>query len=905
MPAPSRFYEFQSDGVSFTSKAAAQMRLIYAPLCGIDATGLKSAITPYLSGDIKLDKFRYLTKPVSREDLRQPARNFWVTVEGKGTVSFLQDTTVENAQVEVGQLWHKVTRGYPWLGVELTALNFIPVTGEDVELMQVTVTNTSGKSLTITPTASIPIFGRALANKHDHEHVTALLQRTRQTSAGVVVEPVMAFNEEGHKPVSAAYFVLGCSGQGENPQGSFPTVESFCGEGGTFNNPEAVEKNLSPRELPAAAIHGKEAVGALRFRPRVLEPGASEHYLLVMGIASGEAKTREIFARFATLSAFEQALAENKKYWERKIGTLQFNKKDPEFNAWIKWVTLQPVLRRIFGCSFLPDHDYGKGGKGWRDIWQDLLSLILIEPGAVRGHLINNFGGVRVDGSNATIIGDRPGEFIADRNAITRVWMDHGAWPLLTTLLYVDQTGDSELLFETTTYFRDPQLSRTLVRDATWTPEYGNKLKTRSGKIYKGTILEHLLVQNLVQFFNVGEHNITRLESADWNDGLDMAAGRGESVAFMAFYAGNLLKIADLLEKLASQRGVKKIRLAREVTILLDTLQKKSCAYDKAETKRQWLLGKYFKAVQPKISGKQVDVPTVAVIADLRKKGQWAFDLIRRQEKVTVTDSGAKFTWFNGYYDNRAARVEGKKKDRVWMTLTGQVFPIMSGLADNQEISQIMASARRYLQDPALGGFRLNSDFGLKYYLDLGRAFGFIYGTKENGAFFNHMSVMFAYALYARGFVKEGREVLDSIYAMSLDLEKSKIYPGVPEYFDGEGRGMYHFLTGSASWMVLTQLTQVCGVRGSLGDLMIEPKLSASEFNQKGEARVVCQFAGKKVTVIYQNNQCLDFGEYTIRQIQLNGQLLPLSEEHRRHVVIPRAQFPSLAEAEIRVTLGR
>ena len=50
---------------------------------------------------------------------------------------------------------------------------------------------------------------------------------------------------------------------------------------------------------------------------------------------------------------------------------------------------------------FYPDHDYGKGGKGWRDIWQDLLSLILIEPKLVRNNLINNFAGVRIDGSNA------------------------------------------------------------------------------------------------------------------------------------------------------------------------------------------------------------------------------------------------------------------------------------------------------------------------------------------------------------------------------------------------------------------------------------------------------------------------------------------------------------------------
>ena len=65
-----------------------------------------------------------------------------------------------------------------------------------------------------------------------------------------------------------------------------------------------------------------------------------------------------------------------------------------------------------------------------------------------------------IDGSNATIIGSQPGEFMADRNNIPRIWMDHGAWPFLTTQLYIDQTGDLAFLLQEQTYFKDPQISR-------------------------------------------------------------------------------------------------------------------------------------------------------------------------------------------------------------------------------------------------------------------------------------------------------------------------------------------------------------------------------------------------------------------------------------------------------------
>ncbi|MBI3602382.1 MAG: hypothetical protein HY209_05770 [Candidatus Omnitrophica bacterium] len=78
------FYQYHSDGVTFSSPQAAGIKIIYAPLCGADANGIKSAISPSLSGDIKIDKYHYLTKPVSREDLRYPVREFFVFIKGKG-----------------------------------------------------------------------------------------------------------------------------------------------------------------------------------------------------------------------------------------------------------------------------------------------------------------------------------------------------------------------------------------------------------------------------------------------------------------------------------------------------------------------------------------------------------------------------------------------------------------------------------------------------------------------------------------------------------------------------------------------------------------------------------------------------------------------------------------------------
>ena len=153
-------------------------------------------------------------------------------------------------------------------------------------------------------------------------------------------------------------------------------------------------------------------------------------------------------------------LAQNEAYWNDKLNTVSFQTGDQRQDLWMKWVTLRPILRRLYGNSFLPYHDYGRGGRGWRDLWQDCLALMIMEPSEVRYLPLNNYAGVRIDGSNATIIGTKPGEFIADRNNIPRVWMDHGAWPFMTTPLYMDQSGDLDFLKRPQTYFRDVFVKR-------------------------------------------------------------------------------------------------------------------------------------------------------------------------------------------------------------------------------------------------------------------------------------------------------------------------------------------------------------------------------------------------------------------------------------------------------------
>ena len=884
-----KFFKFSDNRGTFTSKTAINLKSLYFPL-GNEA--LLSSISPDLHGDIKTGQDYFLMPPVSRIDLTlsKASRNFWVYInENKvwsaaGVSKNSRQIKEDKTTLDAGLLWHKVTKENKRLGLRGEILSFVPSTGEPVEIMRVNLTNISDKSINLIPTAAIPIYARSADNIREHRHVTSLLQRITLNKFGVIVKPTLLFDEAGHKQNEINYFVLGFDAKSKGPEYIYPTQEMFCGEGGDLEAPLCVLKNLPPAKIP---IQGKEPMAGLRFGKINLAAGKSCSYTVVMGISGQVSEIERVINKFNTISKVEKYFNLTKKAWMKESKQITLATQDQDFDNWFSWVNIQPVLRKIFGCSFLPDFDYGKGGRGWRDLWQDCLGLILSNPNSVRRLLVSNFSGVRIDGSNATIIGNKSGEFIADRNDIARVWMDHGIWPLLTLDLYIHETKDNGVLFKEAPYFCDRHIFRSTAIRSDLAPEQGNFLRNSRGEIYKGSIFEHLLLQNLTQFFNVGKHNHIRLEGADWNDGLDMACINGESVAFTTMYAQNLLTLADLLVK----SGRDNVLLAEELKLLLGKID-----YNSVSGKLE-ALKKYFQKTKSTLSGKKSSIDSRFLIGDLRGKAGWITQHIRKTEWL-------KEGFFNGYYDNKSKRVEGVKGGLTRMMLASQVFPIMSKIASNEQIEIVLVSIKKHLYDKKIGGYHLNTDFKAEQH-DLGRAFSFVYGDKENGAFFNHMIVMFAYALYKRALAEEGWEVISSIYKMALNTPRSKIYPCLPEYFNTEGRGMYSYLTGSASWFVLTILTQAFGVKGLNGNLLIEPKLAAEQFKHSLSIAVSRPFAGRKIEVKFSNPKKLKAGKYGIIKASLNSQPLPIKEHNS--LIIPRKDILALTPNKlhkINIVLG-
>ena len=807
----------------------------YFPLFNLK--GFRSAITPFFAGDVKTDLHHYAIEPASELELYEhtQSRNIIFFVDGQKYFLNGQTHLQQNDDIvyETDMLYQKVSRINEKHTID--TISFVPL-NEMAECHQIIYTNKTNQTQKLSVMTATPIYGRSADNLRDHRHVTSLLNRIDVKRGAIIVYPTLSFDERGHQTNDTIYTFLAHSND-LKIKGYIPTIDTYL-SGGSFHFPNGLDQ-LSDENIQ---VDGYEAMGAVCFDEVEVKTNASITLYMAISITKDQLDLDFFKKTYLNHHGFNQALQETNQFFTNYVEELSFEIDSKETSNQLRWVALQPLLRRYYGNSFLPLHDYGKGGRGWRDLWQDLLALIMTNDHSVFELLYGNFAGIRIDGSNATIIGDQPGEFKADRNQITRVWSDHGVWPLITTKFYIDESGDIDFLLKKQIYFQDRFTHYT---KQTIEPQKDNLLRDKNNNVYEGTILEHLLVQNLVGYHNIGKHGFTKLEDADWNDGLDMARELGETIAFTHMYAENLRILAYLIRNLKHEQ----IDLFEELGLLL---------------KSHVDLSHYFDQVQ-EFSGQKISVNKNELANILEK--------LSEDKKSFLNESAFDHQAYQSYYDNQGQLLDNDQT----LSLTGQAMALLSHTPTKEQAMLIAKHTKEKLYNPNIGGYHLNSNHQ-KVLQHMGRAFGFAYNHKENGAIFSHMVMMYAYGLYEYNLSIEAREAAFKILHQSQKIE-SHVWAGIPEYFTEKGIGKYTYLTGSASWLLLLLRNQTFGIRFDLGKLNLEPKLTKADFIE-GKAQITTYIFNQKITVTYHNPKNLEYGSYRISKVVSKGNIIKLPIEH-------------------------
>ena len=63
------------------------------------------------------------------------------------------------------------------------------------------------------------------------------------------------------------------------------------------------------------------------------------------------------FEKYNSKEKVEAAWKQNEEHWNGEADKIKFQGNSDKFDGWLRWVSIQPVLRKIYGCSFLPYHD--------------------------------------------------------------------------------------------------------------------------------------------------------------------------------------------------------------------------------------------------------------------------------------------------------------------------------------------------------------------------------------------------------------------------------------------------------------------------------------------------------------------------------------------------------------------
>ena len=77
-------------------------------------------------------------------------------------------------------------------------------------------------------------------------------------------------------------------------------------------------------------------------------------------------------------------------------------------------------------------------------------------------------------------------------------------------------------------------------------------------------------------------------------------------------------------------------------------------------------------------------------------------------------------------------------------------------------------------------------------------------------------------------------------------------------------------MTGSSSWFLMTLITEIYGVKGEMGMLKLEPKLSSNYFDENNQSVISTIFSTYKIMVVYQNFNKLSYDDYRITALKVN-----------------------------------
>ncbi len=255
--------------------------------------------------------------------------------------------------------------------------------------------------------------------------------------------------------------------------------------------------------------------------------------------------------------------------------------------------------------------------------------------------------------------------------------------------------------------------------------------------------------------------------------------------------------------------------------------------------------------------------------------------------------------WFTRAFkdDGTAVGVRGQKEGFLW--INSQTWAVLSDCAEPARLNACMDAVEKHL-GTAHGLMNLGPAYS-KIDESIGIITRFRPGWKENAGVFSHAS---AFNIVARARLGRGADAVDLFQRLLPGGKDSDLYKMEPYIFSqfvagiddpgSHGQGAFHWLTGTAAWMLRAMTDHIIGVRAEEGGLRIDPAVSP-EWKAFSMRRV---FRGVVYEIYFRNPDGVEHG---VRSLLLNGSALsgnlvpiqPHGSENRVDVVLGSSEEPN------------